>query len=134
VLWAEKLYLPGPTSHPMLHRAFAEARKPITAYRMRYSMPPNDPRLLSMTEGDILFDLLTSMYFEHERRKLDDPNAVVEEAQQRGNLRQVYEDLEKDFTSGKMQEAIQRFEAARAGRADAPRRIVSIQPGVIVGG
>ena len=77
-------------------------------------------------------DLLVSMYHDHEIRKQTDPDATVEEEQQDTNLTAAYAALEKDAKSGKIQEQIQAYLRSKASDT-APRRVVSIQSGVIVG-
>jgi hypothetical protein len=133
-LTAERLFIPGPTAHALLHRAFVEARRPATAYRIRYNLPRTDPRFLDTTEDEIIFDLLTCTYFEHEVRKAIDPDAVAGELAQARNLAEGYRKMEEDFTSGKMQEQILAFVEAEKGSDEKAVKIVRIRPGKVSAG
>lgn len=65
VLQAEAISLPEHGDHPGLIRAWREAHSLHTAWRMHYGLPPNDERVLSITETEVIHDLLVVRYWRH---------------------------------------------------------------------
>lgn len=53
---------PDEGDHPHLHELWRAAASPRTVWRLRYNLPPNDPRFLDMTDAEIVDDLLLRMY------------------------------------------------------------------------
>ncbi len=96
---------------------------------MRYNLPLTDQRYLDTTEDAIIFDLLVTAYYEHERAKATDPDAQTEEEMQRGNLRAAYQAMEDEFTSGKMQETLQKRARRKRAKPDA-KQILTLTTGV----
>lgn len=70
------------------------------AYRVKYNLPPTDPRYLDLTDEEIIYDLLISAEFESKKNKLsDDPEdrrEIFESDQQDKDIMERME-TEEDF-------------------------------------
>ena len=55
---------PGKDTHPRLHELWNASSSALTVWRLRYNMPPNDPRVLSITDEEVFDDLATLAYFD----------------------------------------------------------------------
>ena len=92
---------------------------PAVVWRIRYQLPPTDPRFLAMTEEDILIDLLTLAYHDEAKRReadptppeADDPDAVAK-----------YEERKKEVLQGDL---LRKLAALVRGRPEGPR-VVSL--------
>lgn len=61
-------------------RAYLESKTARTTYRLLYDLPPNDPRFLSITEDEIVFDLCVRAYASHATAAdSGDPRALAAE-------------------------------------------------------
>ena len=49
---------PGKDDHQRLHELWGASTSALVVWRPRHQMPPNDPRVLSISEEDMLDDLL----------------------------------------------------------------------------
>lgn len=60
---------PHHDDHPLLHRLYKHALADVvTAWRMAYDMPINDPRVLAITEHEAACDLLIRQYHGNRHR------------------------------------------------------------------
>ena len=66
-------------SHPALVLAWRDANDHRTAWRLRYNLPANDPRVLDATDDEIVHDLLVQRYYAHLARR-EDPEEAGEAA------------------------------------------------------
>ena len=60
--------------------ALREARELRTAWRRRYNLPPNDPRVLEATDEEILDWLLVDALADEDETAATDPRAALERA------------------------------------------------------
>lgn len=84
-------------------------------WRLLYGLAPKDPLVLEMTQEEIVHDLVTRLYHEHEKRKGWDPKGADADEQRRDqDMAAGYRELEKDYTEGEMAARVKQFEATRA--------------------
>jgi len=55
---------PSEDDHPRIRELWAESAAPLTWWRMKYNLPPNDPRVLDVDENMVLDDLLLTSFNE----------------------------------------------------------------------
>lgn len=53
---------PGKDAHPRLRELWDAAASAFTIWRLRYNMPPNDPRVLSIADEEVFEDLVLLSY------------------------------------------------------------------------
>lgn len=53
---------PSEGDHSRLHELWREAASVRTVWRLRYNLPPNDPRVLEITDAEVVDDLLLRLY------------------------------------------------------------------------
>ena len=55
---------PSEDDHPRIRELWAGSAAPLTWWRMKYNLPPNDPRVLDVDENVVLDDLLVTSFNE----------------------------------------------------------------------
>lgn len=68
---------PGEDAHSRLRELWQDAASATTVWRMRYNMPPTDPRVLAATESDIMEDLLRLAYYDLRLQIARNPSLAV---------------------------------------------------------
>lgn len=68
---------PDEDAHPRLRELWQDSASATTVWRLRYNMPPTDPRVLTATETDIVEDLLTLGYHDLRLHIARNPAAAV---------------------------------------------------------
>ena len=104
---------PGPKPHSAVQAAFDASRDWFTQWRLRYNLPPNDPRYLEITEAEVLQDMLT-IHFHRKwmTRELDGISEALEDledlALDQDRVDAFQQAGEEYAQSGSTQRAIQR--------------------------
>jgi hypothetical protein len=110
---------PERDAHPVLHRAWAEARSVALAWRQHYLLPPNDPRFLDATEEEMVEDLLAIGYREVQRRA---PAEAAEKENASDDNLESLKQLRTELEEGRLGDLLRRSLVPPAP----PKRITSI--------
>jgi hypothetical protein len=71
--------IPDEDAHPRLRELWDESSSALMVWRMRYNLPPNDPRVVDITDDELFEDLLRLAYYDLRQHARTKP-AVLEMA------------------------------------------------------
>lgn len=113
----------------MVWRAWTAARDYRTVWRLQYNLAPNDPKVLAVTEDEMLHDLMVLVYYGHERRRqLDPKGATLEDLRAAPDLERKMDELEQEITTGKLAAQLASFQINIMPNAGRPQ-LTSIKVG-----
>lgn len=88
--------IPDEDAHPRLRALWDESSSAHMVWRMRYNLPPNDPRVLDITDEEMFDDLMRLAYYDLRQAARAKPSVL--EAAKRGRA-QAYEDAMREAKS-----------------------------------
>lgn len=109
---------PSEGDHPRLHELWREAASVRTVWRLRYNLPPNDPRALEITDAEVVDDLLLRLYHDLHVQIAHQPSLGV--ATNRDEQQRLRDILQHERETGDLAAQVAAYKRAMSGTSPKP--------------